>query len=173
MLTIIARIFKILNSETEPFQISLALCLAMIAGLTPLWTLHNLVVLLLVLVLRVNLTTFLVAWLGFSGIAYLLDPLFHVIGLHLLTYDAMQGVWTLLYNSFVWRLSNFNNSIVMGSLVVALALFLPVFILTRRVIDKYREHILAWVMKSHIVKAIKASKFYNVYQTVSDWRGLS
>lgn len=173
MLTIIARIFKVLNSETEPVQISLALCLAMIAGLTPLWKLHNLVVLLLVLTLRVNLTTFIVAWLGFSGIAYLLDPLFHVIGLHLLTYDALEGVWTSLYSSTVWRLSNFNNSIVMGSLTVALALFVPVFILTRMVIDKYREHVLAWVMKSHIVKALKASKFYNAYQTVSDWRGLS
>ena len=80
MLTIIAKIFKTLNSETDPFQISLALCFSMIAGLTPLWSLHNIVVLLLTLILRVNLATFLLGWAGFSGIAYLLDPLFHTSG---------------------------------------------------------------------------------------------
>ena len=173
MLTIVARIFKILNSETEPAQISLSLCFAMVVGLTPLWTLHNLVVLLLVLILRVNLTTFIVAWLGFSGIAYLLDPLFHVIGLNILTYDALQGIWTSLYNSTLWRFTNFNNTVLMGSLIVSLGLFIPLFFLARLVIDKYREHILAWVMKSPIVKALKASKFYNMYQSVSDWGGFS
>ena len=54
MIELIANIFKVLNSETEPRQISLAACLAMIAGLTPLARPHNLLVLLLVLLLRVT-----------------------------------------------------------------------------------------------------------------------
>jgi uncharacterized protein (TIGR03546 family) len=173
MLTIVAKIFKTLNSETEPFQISLALCLAMIAGLTPLWNLHNLIVLLLVLILRVNLTTFILAWLGFSGIAYLLDPVLHAFGFHILTADALRGVWTSLYNSTLWRLSNYNNTLLMGSLIMSLGLFVPLFFLSNIFIRKYREHILAWVMKSRIVQALKASKFYGIYQSVSDWGGLS
>lgn len=173
MLTIIAKIFKTLNSETEPFQISLALCLAMIAGLTPLWNLHNFIVLLLVLLLRVNLTTFILAWFGFSGMAYLLDPVLHAFGLHILTTDALRGIWTSLYNSTLWRLSNYNNSLLMGSLILSLGLFVPLFFLSNIFIRKYREHILAWVMKSRIVQALKASKFYGIYQSVSDWGGLS
>ena len=173
MLTIVARIFKILNSETEPAQISLSLCFAMVAGLTPLWTLHNLVVLLLVLILRVNLTTFILGWLGFTGVAYLLDPLFHVIGLNVLTQNSLQDIWTSLYNSTLWRFSNFNNSILMGSLIFSLILFIPLFFLSRLIIVKYREHMLEWIMKSPILKAVKASKFYNTYQSVSDWGGFS
>ena len=173
MLTIIAKIFKTLNSETDPFQISLALCFSMIAGLTPLWSLHNIVVLLLTLILRVNLATFLLGWAGFSGIAYLLDPLFHILGLHILTNNALQGLWTSLYNSTLWRLSNFNNSILMGSLVISLVLFVPLYFLSKLVVDKYREHILSWVMKSRIVQALKASKLYSVYQSISDWGGVS
>jgi uncharacterized protein (TIGR03546 family) len=173
MLTIIAKIFKTLNSEAEPFQISLALCFAMIAGLTPLWRLHNIVVLLLVLLLRVNLTTFILGWLGFSGVAYVLDPVFHVFGLHILTNKALHGFWTSLYNSTLWRLSNFNNSILMGSLIISLGLFVPLFFLSNLMINKYREHILSWVLKSRIVQALKASKFYSIYQSVSDWGGLS
>jgi uncharacterized protein (TIGR03546 family) len=173
MLTIIAKIFKTLNSETEPFQISLALCLAMIAGLTPLWNLHNFIVLLLVLILRVNLTAFILAWFGFSGIAYLLDPVLHVFGLHILTADALRGVWTSLYNSTLWRLSNYNNSLLLGSLIASLVLFAHLFFISNIIIRKYREHILAWVMKSRIVQALKASKFYGIYQSVSDWGGMS
>ena len=35
MIDAVARLLKVLNSETEPGQISLALCLSMIAGFTP------------------------------------------------------------------------------------------------------------------------------------------
>jgi len=171
MLTIIAKIFKTLNSETEPFQISLALCFAMIAGLTPLWSLHNLIVLMLVLILRVNLTTFILAWAGFSGIAYLLDPVLHVFGLNILTADSLEGFWTSLYNSTLWRLTNYNNSLLMGSLITSLGLFVPLFFISNTIIRKYREHILAWVKKSRIVQALKASRFYGIYQSVSDWGG--
>jgi uncharacterized protein (TIGR03546 family) len=173
MLTILAKILKTLNSETEPIQISLALGFAMIAGLTPLWSLHNLLVLLLVLILRVNLTTFVLGWLGFSGIAYLLDPLSHVFGLLILTNDTLHGFWTALYNSTLGRLSNFNNSILMGSLIISLVTFIPLILLSNFIIINYREHILTWVMKSRIAHALKASKFYSIYQSISDWRRLA
>ena len=62
MLRTIAKLLKVLNSETEPGQISLGFCFALVAGLTPIWSLHNVFVLLLVLLLRVNLSAFL---LGF------------------------------------------------------------------------------------------------------------
>jgi len=173
MLTVFAKILKILNSETEPFQISLALCLAMIAGLTPVWRLHNLVVLLIVFVLRANLTTFMLAWIGFSGMAYVLDPLFHALGLQILTSPSFQNLWTSLYNTSLGRLSNFNNSILMGSLVFSLALFVPLFLVSRLMIYRYREHLLSWIEKSRIVQALKASKFFHIYRSVSDWGGLS
>ncbi len=173
MLTILAKILKTLNSETEPLQISLALSFAMIAGLTPLWSLHNILVLLLVLILRVNLATFVLGWLGFSGIAYVLDPLFHVLGLHTLTNGTLHGLWTALYNSTLGRLSNFNNSILMGSLIISLVLFIPLILLSNFIIINYREHILTWVMKSRIAHALKASKFYSIYQSISDWGRLA
>ena len=44
-----------------------------------------LVLLLLVFVLRVNLSAFLLGLVIFTGFAYLLDPLFHSLGLAILT----------------------------------------------------------------------------------------
>lgn len=167
MLKLLAKLLKVLNSDAEPGQISLALSLAMVAGLTPLLSLHNLLVLLLVLVLRANLSAFLLGLLFFTGVAYLLDPLFHALGLAVLTTSGLQGLWTSLYNIALFRLENFNNSIVMGSLLFSLILFVPLFVVANLLIRKYRQYILAWVEKSRIMQFFKASRFYTIYKSVT------
>jgi len=171
MLSVIAKLLSALNSETEPGQISLAFCFAMIAGLTPLFSLHNLLVLLIILLLRVNLSTFILGLGFFSGIAYLLDPLFHWIGLAVLTAGPLEGLWTALYNTTLFRLEKFNNSIVTGSLLFSVVLFVPLYLISNQMIVRYREHVLAWVQKSRIMKAFKATKLYRLYSTYSEFRG--
>ena len=168
-MNIFFKFFKILNSETDPHQISLALALSLIAGCTPVMSLHNVLILLLVLLLRVNLSAFILGFVVFSGIAYLLDPLFHRLGLLILTTGFLEGFWTVLYNSTIFRFEKFNNSIVMGSLVFSLVLFAPLFLILNMLIFKYRENVLAWVEKSRIMKAIKANRIYNLYKSVSGW----
>lgn len=170
MIKLLAKLLRVLNSETEPGQISLGFGLAMIAGLTPLLSLHNLLVLLLVCVLRVNLSAFLLGLALCTGIAYALDPLFHQIGLAVLTAPALEGVWTALYQSVWWRLEHFNNSIVMGSLVFSVMLFIPVLLAGNLLIRRYRQHVLAWVQKTKIMQMLKASKLYQTYESLSAWR---
>ncbi len=169
MLRLIAKLLKVLNSDAQPGQISLGFCLAMVAGLTPLLSLHNLLVLFLVCVLRANLAAFLLGLLLFTGIAYLFDPLFSQLGLALLTAPPLHSLWAGLYNISLFRLENFNNSIVMGSLAVSLVLFFPLYLLTNLLIRKYREHVLRWVKKSRLMQFFMASKVYRYYQNV---RGL-
>lgn len=173
MLGTIAKVLKILNSDANPSQISLALCLAMVAGFTPLFSLHNLLILFLVLIIRVNLSSFILGLAFFSGLSFLLDPLFHAVGLGLLKAEFLRGPWTGLYNIILFRLSYFYNSIVMGSLVVSLAFFVPMFFACNFLIRKYRDHVLAWVLKLKIVQAIKASTFYHFYQLATSWGGES
>jgi uncharacterized protein (TIGR03546 family) len=170
MIRLLAKLLRVLNSETHPGQISLGLCFAMIAGLTPLLNVHNLFVLLLVCVLRVNLSAFLLGLVVFTGVAYLLDPLFHQLGLALLTAPGLTDLWTALYQSVGWRIAHFNNSIVMGSLVFSLAVFVPVFLLSNLLILRYRQHVLAWVQKTRLMQIVKASRLYQTYQTLSSWR---
>jgi uncharacterized protein (TIGR03546 family) len=168
---LLAKFLKILNSNNEPGEISLAFAFAMIAGFTPFWSLHNLPVLLLLLVLRANLSAFLLGLGLFSGFAYALDPLFHRIGLAILVASPLHDLWTALYNSTLWRLEHFNNSIVMGSLVVSLVLCAPLYFLSNLLIRKYREHVLVWVMKTRFMQMMTASSFYNLYRSVSGWGG--
>ncbi len=153
------KLLRVIGSETEPGQISLGFAFALIAGFTPLVSLHNLLVLFLILVLRVNLSAFFLGLAFFSGVAYLLDPVFHRIGLAVLTAGSLEGLWTTLYNSTLWRLERFNNSIVMGSLVVSLALFVPFYLLSNQLILKYREHVLAWVQKTKLVHVLNLLRY--------------
>ena len=170
MIKLLAKLLRVINSETEPGQISLGFCFALIAGLTPLLSLHNLFILLLVFILRVNVAAFLLGLAVFTGFAYLLDPLFNLLGLAVLTASALEGLWTSLYQSVWWRLEHFNNSIVMGSLVFSVAVFVPVLLLSNLLIRRYRKHVLAWVQKTRIMQMFKASKLYQTYETLSSWR---
>lgn len=167
MLRTLAKLLQVLNSETAPGQISLGVALAMVMGLTPFLALHNLVVLLLLLVLRVNLSAFLLGLAGFSSLAFVLDPLLHKIGMGVLQADALQGVWTALYNTAPGRLEHFNNSIVMGGLVLSVVMFVPLVLLLNRMITHYRAHVPGWFKDNRLVTAFKASGFYSVYQSVS------
>ena len=171
MVRLLLKLLRVLNSETRSAQISLAVCCAMVAGLTPLVSLHNLLVLLFVLVVRVNLSAFLLGLLLFSGAGYLLDPVFHTIGLAVLTAPALQGAWTALYATAVGRLEHFNNTIVMGSLVVAVVAFVPLFLVVNVLIHRYRDHLLAWVRKTRVVQALKATKLFHTYQALAALKG--
>ena len=171
MIRAILKLLHVLNSEAEPGQISLALAFGLITGFTPLGSLHNLLVLLLVLVLRVNLSAFLLGTAVFSGIAYLLDPVFHRVGRAVLTAQPLEGVWIALYNSTLWRIERFSNSIVMGSLLISLALFVPTVLALNWAIRQYRARVLASVKRLRIVQALTATKFAQMYRSYSNLGG--
>ena len=169
MLKMIAKILKVLNSDADPSQISLALGFALISGFLPFFSPLSLLVLFVVFLLRVNLSTYFLGTAFFAGVAYLLDPLLHRIGLALLTAAPLEGLWTVLYNSTLWRIQRFNNSIVMGSLVFAVLCFAPLVLLSNALIRRYREHVLAWVRKTRLMQMITASSFYDIYKKASGW----
>lgn len=167
MLNILANLLKVLNSETRPGQISLALAFSMIVGFTPLFSLHNLLVILLVFIIRCHFATFLIGVSAFSGVAYLLDPMFHEFGQFVLGHESLNFLWTNLYNSTLWRLERFNNTIVMGSLLIALILFIPLILISNFLVVKYRTSLLQWVNKIRVVQMIKGTKLFRLYRSLS------
>jgi uncharacterized protein (TIGR03546 family) len=59
--------------------------------------------------------------------------------------------------------TRFNNTVVMGSGVVALALTPIVFVLARILIAKYREKIVARFQQTKFWHGFKATSFYQWY----------
>ena len=171
ILKYIMKLLKALGSEAEPWQLASGFVLGMIMGLTPLLSLHNLFFLILILMLKVNIGMALLGLSLFSGVAYLADPLFDQFGFAVLTVESLNGFWTSLYNSPTIALTNFYNTVVMGSLLSGLILAIPLYPATLKFVDLYRKHIHERVQQWKIVKALKSSKVYAIYQNVNKFRG--
>ena len=164
----VLKFLKILNRDATPQQIAGGIALGSIAGITPLANLHNLGVLFLVIIIRVNMSSALLGLALFSAIGYLLDPLSNRIGYALLVEaEFLAPFWTLLYNTPVVPWTAFNDTLVLGSLVVSLVLFAPIYFLLVWAVRKYREKLMAAVTKWKIVTILKSSKLYGLYQTFS------
>lgn len=161
MFSQLIKLIRILSSETAPIAISMGFALGMVAGLTPLMNLYNLVVIFLLLVFRINLAGFLLSWALCSALAYLLDPLFHELGKTILQYPDLKPLWTDMYNQAFWRLTNFNNTIVIGSLAACLVAFIPFVVVSNFLIRHYRSDVMKFVQNSRIFKFLQNSKSFS------------
>ncbi len=135
----ILKLFKALNSAQTPWQVTLAITLGMVAGLTPLSGIQTVVIFFLAFLLNIHLGLFFVSSAVFAGVGYLADPMFEQIGYGLLTNEGLNGLWTAWYNNGLMRLSHFNNTLVLGATVVALVAAVPLYFLLGWAISHYRE----------------------------------
>jgi uncharacterized protein (TIGR03546 family) len=170
MLNLLLKLLTALNSETDPTQISLGFCFGLILGFTPFLSMHNLVVLFLLLSLRVNISACMLAWGFFAGVAYALDQLFLMTGEFLLALPSMQEQWTAMYNSDFWRLTHFNNTMTLGSLAISLMAFIPMFFIFRISIIRYRKHLLARVRNSRFMQILQTNKLYQAYSKFNEYK---
>jgi len=164
MLSMLAKFLKVLNSDASPGQVALGFAFALFVGLTPFFSLHNFIILLLVFVIRVNLSAFFLASAIFALMAYIVDPISIAIGESLLTNPELTGTWTQMYQSDVWRAFKFNHTLLIGSVTLSAILFVPVLVIGIWFIKVYRDRLMKWFEKLKITKLVKASKFYKVYE---------
>jgi uncharacterized protein (TIGR03546 family) len=168
VLKFLNRLYKILRSNASPSQIAGGFVCGMIMGLTPLFNLHNFIVFLLILVFRVNISMVIAAFVIFSGFAFLLDPLFHSLGYWLLVdMSLFRPIWTDLYNSF-FSFSSFNNTIVLGSFLVSM-LLTPSYILIKKGVVYYRNHLDDKISNMSLVKSLKATPIYSIYIKIKEF----
>ncbi len=164
LIKLIQSLFGALHSEGTPGQLAAGIVLGVFLGLTPLFNLHNAVVFALLVLLNVSFAGGLLGWALFVPVGFLLDPLFDWIGHSLLLAPSLRGLWTSMYNMPIVPLTNFNNTVVLGSLVFALLSAVPLFLLLRWAVARYRVTVGERVRQSKFYKAVTASKVYNVYK---------
>lgn len=164
ILKFLQTLVKALNSDGTPGQVGMGMALGLCLGLTPLASLHNLVVVAIAMLTTVSFPGFMLGWAIAVPLGFALDPLFHRVGMALLLDDRLAPVFVWAVNTPVVSLARLNNSIVVGSLVVWLAALLPAFVLFRALVARYREHVFARLQQLKIFQALKASKLYQVYE---------
>jgi uncharacterized protein (TIGR03546 family) len=158
------RIIRILNSDASPAAIATSISLAMIVGLTPIMSLHNVLILMVVLLFRVHLGTFILSTIAFGLIGLALAQPLEQVGYWLLNLPVVEPFWIALYNTQVGRLSLFNYTSVIGGLFVSLATLLPVWLISVKLIAQYRSHFLSWMQKNRLVEILRGSTLIQMYQ---------
>ena len=164
-LKLLQSLVRALNSDGTPGQVAAGIALGAVLGLTPLLNLHNLLAFAIAMVLNLSFPGFLLGWFAFVPVGFVLDPVFDAIGTALLTnVPALQPLWTALYNVPVAPLTNFNNTVVLGSVVSWVVLSLPIFFAARWAVTRYRATVYQRLQTTRAFQVVKASKVYNVYR---------
>jgi uncharacterized protein (TIGR03546 family) len=164
LLKLIQSIIKTLHSDGTPGQVAAGIALGSALGLTPLLNIHNLVIFTFVLLLNVSFGGAMLGWALFVPVGFLLDPVFHSIGLELLQAPSFRPTWTTWANTPVIPYTSFNNTVVLGSVVSWAVLTVPIFFAARYGVARYRATVGERVRRSRLYQAVTASKAYNVYR---------
>ena len=163
--------FKLLHSETGNNQLAWGIALGFILGMTPALSLQSLLVFLCMFFFRVQIGAAFLAAFFFKFVAFLLDPAFDFVGQKVLEIPAMQNIFTTLYNMPIIPFTRFNNSIVMGSGVVAIILLPFVLVGAKWAIIKYRIGVVEKFRETKVFKAWKKTALFNWYYKYDQYFG--
>ena len=162
---------KLLNSDKGTNQIASGIACGLILGLTPALSLQSLLVFVCLFFFRIQMGAAFLAAFFFAIPAYLLDPYLHQVGVMVLEQPGLRPVFTDLYNMPIIPFTRFNNSVVMGSGIVAILLAPVVFVVTKILIQKYREKVVSKFEKSKAWNAVKATAFFKWYAKYDELAG--
>jgi uncharacterized protein (TIGR03546 family) len=151
----IQSLLKELHSKDTPHQIALGFAIGSLAG----WVPFNIV--------NVNTGFGLIAIGVVSIFSYALDPVASIVGKWLLVDNqALQPLWTTLYNIPIIPYTRFNNTVMIGSIALAIILFLPVYIISKWAVNRYRSTWYTKIEQSKALRYVQGSKLITWYLRV-------
>jgi uncharacterized protein (TIGR03546 family) len=157
IIKLIAKLLAVLNSNTKPFQVGAGIALGLLLALLPAANLFFAAAVLVVFLVRVHLGITIISFLAFSTVVPAFDGLLNSLGHWVLAIPVLQDFFRAAYAVPVVPLTRFYNTLVAGSLVSGLILWIPVAFFSVFLVTMYRKHIHARIMNSKILKAIMAS----------------
>ncbi len=150
----VIKLFKALNTNSHPGEIAHAASIGILLGLVPknnaLWY----ILFVFFLFVRIHKGCLFLSILLGTPIAPLFDPLFDSLGYTVLTFEALKPAYgNLLEIPFV-AFTEFNNTIVAGSLTASLILYTPVYTLTRFLVFVWRKFAAPAFTQSKFIQAL-------------------
>ena len=164
ILKFLQSLLKTLHSDGTPGQIAGGIALGAALGLTPLMNLHNAIVLVLLCIINVSFGAGILGMAIFAPIGFMLDPIFDRVGHWLLTdVTAFRPFFAWIEAQPILAFTNFTHTVVLGSVVGWLLLFVPIFVAAHYGVIHYRKSLGDWFMKTRIYHALGATKILDVY----------
>ncbi|WP_347358340.1 TIGR03546 family protein [Bdellovibrio sp.] len=162
---------KLLNSDTGTNQLAWGLSLGLVLGFAPFISIQTLLVFALIFIFRVQLGAAFISAFFFKFVAFLFDQPAHFLGKGVLETESLRPLFVTMYNMPFVPMTRFNNSIVMGSMIVSILLLPFAFFGFKIAILKYRATVVARFKGTKFWKAFTATKLYNWYCTYDNLYG--
>jgi uncharacterized protein (TIGR03546 family) len=150
----IASLIGSLNANRKPFEVAGGMAFGLLLAMLPAGNLLWIALFILTLFLKINLAIMLLFLALFSLVIPLADPLFHRLGIAVLTHPGLYDFFARLYNVALVPFTRFNDSVVMGSLISGVVLFVPALILFRALVIRYRTTWQPKLAENKVVKSI-------------------
>lgn len=157
-----------LHGGTEPRHLAAGFALGAALGLVPKGNLFAASFFLLFFLFNVDKGMAFLSAALFTGVGYAIDPAAHAVGWALLKAGALQGLWTALYDLPLVPLTRFNNTVVLGNLVIGLALYAPLYFGFLKGLALYDAHLRERVEALPLIKAFRRWDFFQKYKAKYD-----
>jgi len=148
----IVNLIKILNSNQAPGQVAGGVAFAFMLALIPANNLLWILLFVVTFFLKVHNGIESLFIIIFKTFIFVFDPILDSLGYLVLTLPSLQNFFTYFANLPLALYTNFNNSIVMGGLVLGLILWIPIYFIFVGLIKYYRNTLREKIMNSKIVK---------------------
>ena len=114
-----------------PHQLGLGLAFGIAVGLIPKDSLLPYAIGFIAILSTANLLCFGIGVIVAHVVSPALDHLTHVIGSWFLTFSPLEPIWAPLSEFPLVAWTRFNNSVVMGTLILGILLAVPIYTMTR------------------------------------------
>ena len=165
MIKQIVKLISVLNSKTNPNEIALGVVMGMFAGFLMGAPLILVVIFMMLVVLNANMSVFFLSIMVFKLLAFGVDFAGDKIGYALLTMDAVKNAGTAMMSMPLVPFTKFNYTVITGNFIIAVILTPLVWIASVKFVPFYREKIQSKVDKFKIVKMIKMSSAFKIYDS--------
>lgn len=146
--------FKALVVDATPRQMAFGLALGVLVGLIPKGNLLAIGLMMLLCSLRVNLGVGLATVFAMSWAGMLLDPISHRIGEALLKNESLRPLWITMSDTALMPWTDFNNTVVLGSFIIGLAAFVPLYFISRPIFGLLTPRLVAWAQRFRLVSLL-------------------
>ena len=162
MIKQLQKMFKALNSNKAPGELAHAFALGMLLAFVPKGNLLWLILFAVSFFLRINRATMLLSIILGSVFVPLLDGVFDSTGYAVLTNENLVPFFTALSEIPFAVFTRFNNSVVMGSLVWGIILYIPFLAAGFMFVKKWRTTLAPLFRKSRLCRILENVPLFKV-----------
>lgn len=140
MIKYVTSFFKAINANAHPGDIAHAVALGLFLAILPKNNLTFTFLFFLSIFIRINKGAFFISFILLGFVTPFMDIIINNIGFWAVQLSFLRPIFIALENIPFVALFKLSNTMVLGGIIWGLILYIPVYILTRIIIAKYRKY---------------------------------